>query len=91
MSIDQSSQRWDGGCIKTTRCKFDHRNNLLMRQMKPLHNLANRGPGFQIVEDNGNRRPTITEYPSAATLARDALHGGTLGPIETSHNGAYLT
>jgi hypothetical protein len=56
-----------------------------MRQVEPLHNLVDRGSHFQIVEDYGDGRPRVPEYPGAAALAGDALHGGTLGPIETCH------
>jgi hypothetical protein len=52
MSIDP----WGGGLhrrrVKASRRKFDHGNHLLVGQMKPLHNLVDRGSCFQIVKDN---------------------------------------
>jgi len=41
------------------------------------------GSHFQIVKDHGNGRPRVAEYPRATPLAGDALHGGTLRPIES--------
>ncbi len=86
ISIDRLS-----GLVRNRRsieapCReFDHSNNLLMRQMKPLHDLRDGGSHFQIVKDNGNRRPRVAKHPCAAALAGDALHGRALRPIECCH------
>jgi hypothetical protein len=64
--------------VKASRRKFDHGNHLFMGQMKPFHDLADRGSYLQIVKNNGNRRPRIPEYPCATTLSGDALHGRAL-------------
>jgi hypothetical protein len=66
------------GRVKAPRRELDRRYHLFMRQMKPLHNLVDRGSHFQIVKNNGYRRPPVPEYPCAAALAGDALHGGAL-------------
>jgi hypothetical protein len=86
MSINRfGGLRRDRWRVKASSREFDHRHNLLMRQMEPIHNLADRSAHFEIVKYDGNRRPGIPKYPCAAALAGDALHGGTLGPIEICH------
>src|ERR1017187_7820329 len=56
LSKSMSIGHGDGGLhrkrIKASRRKFNHRNHLFAGQMKPLHDLADRGSHFQIVEDN---------------------------------------
>src|SRR5258708_321022 len=64
--------------VKASRREFDHCHNLFLGQMEPLHNLVDRGSRFQIVENNGNRCPRISEYPCATALAGDVLYGGAL-------------
>src|ERR1019366_722629 len=91
MSIGHLGGRREGRRVQASRREFDHRHNLLMRQMEPLHNLADRGSHFQIVKDNGNRRPRVPEYPRATPLAGDALHRGALGPIESCHGQPLLS
>jgi hypothetical protein len=78
MSIGHLGGRRGRRRVKTPRRKFDHRYNLFMRQMEPVHNLADRGAHFQIVKDNGNRRSRVPEHPCAAALAGNALYGGAL-------------
>jgi hypothetical protein len=77
MSIDRL-RRLLRGRVKATGRKLDHRYNLFMRQMEPVHDFADRGPDLQIVKDNGNRRPRIPEYPCAAASVRNAFDGGAL-------------
>jgi hypothetical protein len=86
MSIDRLGGGLRGrGHVKASRREFDHRDNLFMRQMEPFLNLGERGPHFQIVKYNGNRRPRVAEYPCAAASVRNAFNGGALGPIEICH------
>jgi hypothetical protein len=78
MSLRQLGGLGDRGNVQASRRKLYHRNNLFTRQMEPLHNLVDRSSHYQIVEDNLNRRSRVAKYPSAAALAGDALHRGTL-------------
>src|ERR1700675_1801406 len=78
MSIGHLGRRRDRRRVQAPRREFDHRYNLFTRQMEPLHNLVDRRSHFQVVKDNGNRRPRVPEYPGATALAGDALHGGAL-------------
>src|ERR1039458_5075277 len=64
MSIGHWGGR-DGRRVQTPRREFDHGYNLFMRQVEPLHNLVDRGSHFQIVEDYGDGRPRVPEYPIA--------------------------
>jgi hypothetical protein len=84
MSISHLIRRRDRRRVKAPSREFDHRDNLFMGQMEPINNFADRGPYFQIVEDNGNRRTRVSEYPCAAALAGNALYG-TLGLIKSCH------
>src|SRR5271157_1212319 len=56
LSKSMSIDRWGGGLylwrVKASRRKFDHGHHLFLGQMKPLHNLVDRGSHFQIVKDN---------------------------------------
>ena len=85
MSIGHLGGRWDGRRVQAARREFDYGDNLFMRQMEPFRNFVDRSSHFQIVEDNGNGRPRVPEYPGATALAGDALHGGALRPIESWH------
>ena len=64
-----------GRRVKTPRREFEHRRHLFPRDVKPVHHLADSRSRFQIVEHYGNGRSGVPEYPSAATLAGNALHG----------------
>src|SRR5580698_6825930 len=57
----------------------------LRRDVENLRDLVDRHTGLKIFEHRLNRHPRSTEYPRAAYLAGDALHGGALRPIETCH------
>lgn len=48
-----------------SRSKLDYRQNLIMRQMEPLHDFGDRCSHFQIVEADGNRCacPGIPRHP----------------------------
>src|ERR1035437_4843635 len=56
LSKSMSIDCWGGGLrrwhVKASRRKFDHGKHLFVGQMKPLHDLADRGSDFQIVKDN---------------------------------------
>src|ERR1700734_4050679 len=71
--------------VKAPRGKFKHRHDRSPRQVEPLHDFFDSGPGLKIFEHNGNRHPRIFEHPRAADLSRDALDSRTLGPIEDCH------
>src|SRR5580658_2657664 len=93
-----SIQRRRGGLRRGGRCsvraasgKFKHRDDLLTGQMKPFRNLVNGGARFQIFKDYGHGHTGILEYPCAADLARNTLHGGALGPIKSCHMPALLS
>src|SRR5580658_1730892 len=64
--------RW----IETARGEFQHRDDLFARDVEPFHNLVDGRPGFQVLEDSGNRHASILEHPGAAQSARHALHSG---------------
>ena len=66
------------GSIKAARCEFQDCNHLLPRQMKPVHNLADRCSGLKIVKHYGDGGARFPEHPGTGTFARDALHGGAL-------------
>src|SRR5271165_2721188 len=80
MGIDHLD-RWDRRSVQAPRREFDHRDNLFTRQMEPIHNLADRGSHFQVVKDDGNRRPRVPEHPCSAAFPGNAFDSGTLGPI----------
>src|ERR1700734_785321 len=71
--------------VKAPRGKFKHRHDRSPRQVEPLHDFFDSGPGLEIFEHNGNRHPRIFEHPRAADLSGDALDSRTLGPIEDCH------
>jgi hypothetical protein len=51
MSIDRLDEwLWWRDCVEASRSKFDHGDYLFMRQMEPVHDLANRGSYFEIVK-----------------------------------------
>ncbi len=85
MSIDHLRCRRDRNYVQASRREFDHRDHLFMRQMKPVHNLADRGTHFQIVENDRDGRPGVPKHPCTAALSGHAFHGGTLRPIENCH------
>jgi hypothetical protein len=69
-----------------TRREFNHDDDLLVGQMEPLHNLADRGAHFQIIEHHGNRRSFVAEDPSATSLAGNTFHSGALSATATDGN-----
>jgi len=77
-----SIEHWAGGLesrrVKASRCEFDDGGYLIVGQMKPLRDFADRRACFQIVKDHGNRRPRIPEHPGAAAFTRDAFDHGAL-------------
>jgi hypothetical protein len=52
MSIDPGGGGLDRWRVKASGRKFDHGDHLFVGQMKPIHDLLDRGPRFQIVKDN---------------------------------------
>jgi hypothetical protein len=60
------------------RREFNHGDDLLVGQVEPLHNLADRGAHFQIIEHHGNRRSCVPEDPCATSLAGNTFHSGTM-------------
>ena len=64
--------------VKTPRGEFKHRRYLFARDMEPVHDLVDRGPRLQVLEHDGNRRPSIAKYPGTAALTGDTLHSRAL-------------
>ena len=58
--------------------KIENGTNLLSRQVKPFRDFVDGGPGFKVLEHEGDRHPRVLENPSAADLTGNALHGGAL-------------
>src|ERR1035441_8186032 len=85
MSIDPFGGRRECGRVKAARREVDHCDNLLAGEMEPVHDFLNGGPRFQIIEDHGDGGPGVAEDPGAAALARYALHGRALRPIQWCH------
>src|SRR5580704_4437826 len=49
--------------VKTARREFEHGYHLFPGEMEPVHNLVYGGSRFQVLEDCGNGRSGISEYP----------------------------
>lgn len=67
-----------------SRGEFKNGVNLLAGDSEFLHEFVN-AHILDVFKDGGYRCPSTFEYPCAAALAWDALHGGALGPIERCH------
>src|SRR5271157_4229963 len=83
-------QRTVGGTwgIQAAGRKFEHAYNLFPCHVEPLHDFLDTCPGFEVLENGGNRHTGVPKNPRAADLAGDALHGGALRPIEIRHSRA---
>lgn len=87
--------RWPGllqgwGRVEASRCEFQHGDDLLPGHVKPLHDFVDRGPGFELLKDEGDRHARVLENPRATHLSGDAFHGWALGPIENCHSSTLL-
>src|SRR5271157_2257346 len=71
--------------IETAGRKLQHRDDLFPCDVEPFHDLVDGSPGFKVLENGGNRHAGVLKHPCTAYLAGDALHGGTLGPVESCH------
>ncbi|MFZ1011150.1 MAG: hypothetical protein WAN65_30205 [Candidatus Sulfotelmatobacter sp.] len=71
--------------VKAAGRKVKHGDNLFPRHAEPLHDFFDTCAGFEVLENGGNRHTGVLKYPRATALARDTLHGWTLGPIESCH------
>src|SRR6202163_2572474 len=88
--VEKDAHLWrvGGRFIKAAGCKLDNGLDLFaVETVKPLHNVVDVGPGFQILEDGGYRHARALKNPRAAYFAGDAFHRGTLRPIEVRHRG----
>src|ERR1039457_1202690 len=71
--------------VKAPCRKFEYRHHLFPRHVEPLHDFLYGCTGFEVLEHSRNRHTGVLKHPCTAALAGDALHSGTLRPIETRH------
>src|SRR5580698_4812743 len=84
--VEQDQQRLEaGGYVETLGGEVEYSFYLFARNRVLLDDLINGHAVLKVLENKFNRRPRISEGPSAAYLAGDAFHGGTLGPVDTCH------
>jgi len=57
--------------------KIEHSRNLVPRNVELFHNFFD-AQILQVLYDRGNRQPIASEYPRAADLSGDTLHGRAL-------------
>src|SRR5262249_59575870 len=60
-------------------------DDLLPPQVKPLHDVLDRGPGLEVFKYQGDRHACAFEHPSSAHFTRDALYSRALRPIKNCH------
>src|SRR5258708_1093288 len=80
----------DGGLFERTRHKRHEAVQLFTRHWKLLDHFLNAYTGFEILKQNLHRGTGSAQPPRATDFAGDALHGGTLRPIETRHSRLFL-
>jgi len=62
---------------------FEYGFNLLSRDArKPVQEVVNARPVFEILKERLYRHPSPTEHPRATDFAGFALHGRARGPIQ---------
>src|ERR1700739_4871833 len=75
------------GSVEAAGGKLKHLVDLFARNVELLDDFVDRGAGFEVFEDSGDRHARVAKHPCTAQAIRNTFHGRTLRPIKCWHLG----